>query len=56
MADASDGRMASVNGAAATVSLDSRIEIRIGNVTVYVPAGADAETLRNVLAALRFGR
>jgi transposase len=54
--DASDSRMASVNGAGAPASLDSRIEIRIGNATVYVPAGADAETLRNVLAALRFGR
>jgi len=53
---ASDSSMASVNGAAAIVSLDSRIEIQIGNATVYVPAGADADTLRDVLAALRFGR
>jgi hypothetical protein len=53
---ASDSSMASVNGAAAIVSLDSRIEIEIGNATVYVPAGADVDTLRDVLAALRFGR
>jgi transposase len=54
--DGSNSSMASVNGAAATVGVDSRIEIRIGNTTVYVPAGADAGTLRDVLAALRFGR
>lgn len=54
--NASDSRLPSVNGAVATVGLDSRIEIRIGNATVYVPAGADAETLKDVLSALRFGR
>lgn len=53
---ASDSSMASVNGVAATAGVDSRIEIRIGNATVYVPAGADADALKNVLAALRFGR
>jgi transposase len=51
--NASDSRM---TGAAASASGDSRIEIRIGSATVHVPAGADAETLRNVLAALRFAR
>ena len=45
-----------VKGAAAPVSSDSQIEIKIGGATVHVPAGADAETLRNVFAALRFTR
>ncbi len=53
--DASGSRMTTVN-AGASVSGDSRIEIRIGGATVHVPNGVDAETLRNVLVALRFGR
>jgi hypothetical protein len=43
-----------VKGGSGSVADDSRIEIRIGGATVHVPAGADAETLMNVLAALRF--
>jgi transposase len=45
-----------VSGPDASVSVDSRIEVRIGNATVHVPAGADAEALKNVFAALRFSR
>ena len=54
--NASDGGAMMVKGAAAPVSSDSQIEIKIGGATVHVPAGADAETLRNVFAALRFTR
>lgn len=53
--NASDSRVMTLNGAA-SVSGDSRIEIRIGNATVFAPAGADAETLMSVFAALRFER
>ncbi len=54
--NASDSGAMTVKGAIAPVSSDSQIEIKIGGATVHVPAGADAETLRNVFAALRFTR
>jgi transposase len=52
----SDSRVTAMNVGAGSASGDSRIEIRIGGATVHVPAGADAETLRYVFAALRFER
>lgn len=43
-------------GSAASVVVGNRIEIKIGDATVHVPAGTDAETLRNVFTALGFAR
>ena len=54
--NSSDSRVTTVNDGAGPASGDSRIEIRIGDATVHVPTGADAETLMNVFAALRFER
>jgi transposase len=54
--NSSDSRVTTAIGSAASVGVDNRIEIKIEDATVHVPAGADAETLRNVFAALRFAR
>lgn len=54
--NSSHSHVTTVSGGAGSVSGDCRIEIRIGAATVHVPTGADAETLMNVLAALRFER
>jgi transposase len=54
--NSSDSRVTTVKCGSGSVADDSRIEIRIGGATVHVPAGADAETLIHVLAALRFER